>query len=116
MSRIPFDLKKALTGESVVTRAGIAVLELYHFAGKGTHYPLHVRLEGYTSIYNYDGEGCYYIAESSKHDLFMAPKKRYVNIYGSKAGGNTYSSRAYANNGACGGRTACVEYTEGEGL
>lgn len=78
----PFDLVKALAGESVVTRDGQAVTQLTHFAAPYSEHCLVGVVRG--TMVTWDKQGCYFDErQESDYDLFMASKKRTVwaNIY-----------------------------------
>lgn len=88
----PFDLRKALAGDPVVTRDGDPVTQLVQFYGMLSS---QCRLRGVVkdSIQAFDAEGRFSgLQHGSRYDLFMAPKKRtlYLNVW--KRSGSSYCS------------------------
>lgn len=78
----PFDLVKALAGESVVTRDGQAVTQLTNFDAFDSEHCLVGVVCG--TMVTWDKQGRYFDErQESEYDLFMATKKRTVwaNIY-----------------------------------
>jgi hypothetical protein len=71
----PFDLEAALRGEPVVTRDGRPVTQLHLFKDTTCNLPL-IGVVNHL-LQNFTEEGKYIFAEDdSRHDLFMAPKKK----------------------------------------
>jgi hypothetical protein len=69
----PFNLKRALAGDPVVTRGGKKVLEIYCFKTKQPEQPILVDI-GDEYIRHYSLNGAYYHnGPIDKDDLFMAP-------------------------------------------
>jgi hypothetical protein len=79
----PFDLKKALSGEPVVTRNGTTTSALHFFPSANSQTQRVIAVIGGIIRQFYD-DGRWAIARNdSDYDLFMAPVKRqeWVNIY-----------------------------------
>jgi hypothetical protein len=74
----PFDLKKALAGEPVVTRDGKEVTRLHKFDCED-QYPLYAVVDEMIKRFTIDGN---YIEEGiNRYDLFMDEPTKWVNIY-----------------------------------
>ena len=74
---IPFDLEKALAGETVVTRDGREVSQVTLF-DCSSKYPLVAVVDG--EVYGFAKTGGHYISgHPSSLDLFMKPKTRIIN-------------------------------------
>lgn len=83
-----FNLKLALAGEPVVTRAGIPMSQLHMFTGTQSAYPL-VGVMGNANIEFFTVEGYYQHnlgRDTSPKDLFMADKTIMVNGFEINAG------------------------------
>jgi hypothetical protein len=78
----PFDLERALAGDPVVTREGRTVTQLVKFDVGGAIDVVYGVFDGHISSWSVNGR--YWSDCESKHDIFMAPKKRtvWVNLYG----------------------------------
>ena len=79
MKLLPFNLQRALAGDKVVTRGGREVTQLTRFDCK-TSFTVVGVMDGAVHTWKEDGR---YVEQSSRYDLFMAPKtiKRWVNIH-----------------------------------
>lgn len=80
----PFDLKEALAGAKVVTRAGREVTQLVLFHDVETVYPLKGVSEG--MLFNWDGDGNFYKTTPGHYmDLFLGvepvTKEGWINLY-----------------------------------
>lgn len=89
----PFDLEKALAGEPVVTRDGRKVQQFKHFHSLTDRANrtecIGAVLDGSVREWNLKGEyRSNYLEDTSKYDLFMAPKQRtaWVNVYKQESG------------------------------
>lgn len=81
----PFDIKKALAGDPVVTQSGIKVIQIAHFpeSNYGTG-EIAVLLEGEDRIRTYKPDGDFSgVGHLMPYTLFMAPKVRtvWVNLH-----------------------------------
>jgi len=67
----PFNLKKALAGEPVVTRNGLRVSEIHLFETYRNNHPVVAVVENELTRFNLDGK--YWLSTMDKdiHDLFM---------------------------------------------
>lgn len=74
----PFDLERALKGDPVVTANGDEVTQLTFFGGVENPYQLRGVICG--ALHAWDLKG-YSPSRSVPRDLYMAPKKVYINIY-----------------------------------
>jgi hypothetical protein len=68
----PFNLEKALAGETVITRDGRKITEVSYCKDRTTHYPVRAKIEGqyYRKTYTIDGY-TYLDKEEDKRDLLM---------------------------------------------
>lgn len=89
----PFDLKAALEGAKVVTRDGREVLGLHTFEGLVESHPVVGVVEGRLKAWELSGLSM--AGYSSTVDLFMAPKKGYVNVWRNLMGFLECSGLAY---------------------
>lgn len=91
----PFDLEKALAGESVVSKEGRKVIQLHYFPNLGSNFKVIAQLEHGFSFDTFTIHGKYSDDESSQLDLMMAEPERWVNVYYSKAQDNVWASQFY---------------------
>lgn len=75
----PFDLKKALAGEKVVTSKGEPVTQITAFDVTGAEFSLRGVLNNQIGVWNRNGEPPSAASRDSK--LYMAPKDCYIHIY-----------------------------------
>lgn len=121
----PFDLEKALAGEPVVTRSGLAVTEIQFFQDVSNGQGLIAVAGGVLRRYNAEGVHYYSPVGEDPHDLFMAPVKKqgWVNLYSPKIQGfpdcmadcqNVWETREAALEAALAGviATVMVEWEE----
>jgi hypothetical protein len=112
----PFDLKKAMAGERVMTRCGRQVSEIHYLRTLKTGYPVVAVVEGglwaFTLGGNFHNDGV-----ESENDLVMAPEKRtvWLNIYPHREV-DMYESEnnadVFARIGRLGGRAYPLEIEE----
>ena len=97
----PFDLKRALAGDKVVTREGLVVNEIHHFKSVSSMYDVLVSVNG--SVYACTKEGLYIFPEETRFDLFMAPRTKrfeaWVSVYQTGFGGVTWNNEYDASVG-----------------
>ena len=98
----PFDLEAAKRGEPICNRDGEDCVFITHVPDANPEYRV-VALTPSKDVYCFDETGSYYCdASESRHDLFMAPRKRtvWVNVYPPEARnfGGSYETEAIANN------------------
>jgi hypothetical protein len=83
----PFNLKKALAGESVITRDGRKALQILHFdkvVDQNANGVIATFIEDGNSIIEYYINGNYFQEEESEYDLFMDTKTKKLWIAVSK--------------------------------
>ena len=98
----PFDLEAAKRGEPICNRYSEDCVFITHVPDANPEYRV-VALTPSKEVYCFDETGSYYCDVSeSKHDLFMATRKRtvWVNVYppGTNCFGGAYETEAIANN------------------
>ena len=105
----PFDLEKALAGESVITIDGIRVTGLTKFEGLDSSFvifPVYGVIDG--KVENFTTDGKYYDrSEPHEKDLFMEVSVRWINLYGNRVDGH-YESRKDADANARPDRISCI--------
>jgi hypothetical protein len=67
----PFNLKKALAGEPVVTRNGLRVSEIHLFETYRNNHPVVAVVENELTRFNLDGKYWLRDTSDSTNDLFM---------------------------------------------
>lgn len=70
----PFNLAKALAGDSVITRDGRKVLQLFHFDKSSLECNLICVIEKESAFRGFHSNGRYYEREENNLDLFMVTK------------------------------------------
>lgn len=110
----PFNLKEALAGKPVVTRAGDKIVRIVHLSESSSadHKIVAVTNLGVSRFYCENGY--YYVSSArSEHDMFMESKKvtKWANIYEDSYSvhGYFYNTEKDANDNAGTGRKACVK-------
>ena len=79
----PFDLKRALAGDPVVTRDGRKIEFVAHDPKAGAGFRILARREGESCASSFYTDGKHTDGIELPYDLFMAPTKReaWVNVY-----------------------------------
>ena len=94
----PFDLERALAGDEVVTREGLAVTEIHYFKHVNSVYEVYVAVGGL--VYACTKEGLYTFPVEDRFDLFMAPKTKkceaWANVYNWGISGVNYNTKSKA--------------------
>lgn len=100
----PFDLEAAKRGEPICNRDSEGCVFITHVPDANPEYRV-VALTPFKEVYCFYETGSYYCDDSvSRHDLFMAPRKRtvWVNLYEEGKFARHYESEGSANKGADG--------------
>ena len=98
----PFDLEAAKRGEPICNRDGESCVFIAHVPGANLENRV-VALTPSEEVLVFNEEGSYYCdGDTSRHDLFMAPRKLtvWVNVYppGTNCFAWAYETEAIANN------------------
>ena len=117
----PFNLKKALAGDKVVTRGGQEVVKIVHFKDANINERVIFQVEDVVYLCSEDGK-YYKTGSGSQLDLFMTTTKKqgWMNIYSSHTynvmagGGNIYKTYQEAVENSMDGliTTVMVEWEE----
>lgn len=85
---IPFNLDRAMAGDTVITRDGRKVLQIAHFPLVNKDERIVAQIEGDFVHFGFSENGSFIIGEISINDLFMAPKTKtyWANVYRYKDG------------------------------
>jgi hypothetical protein len=98
----PFDLKRALAGDKVVTSGGAEVTEIQYFKTLLSDYPIFAVVSGTMQRFSISGDW-YYQDSANNTRLLMAPKTKkfeaWVSVYPTGFGGVTWNNEYDASVG-----------------
>lgn len=77
----PFDLEAAKRGKPIQTRDGRSVRFVGHVPEASENYRVVAFVAGETYVQLYADDGKYVLGVETRHDLFMATRTVYVNLY-----------------------------------
>ena len=102
----PFDLKRALAGDKVVTSGGAEVTEIQYFKTLLSDYPIFAVVSGAIQRFSISGDW-YYQDSAYTIRLLMAPRTKrfeaWMNVYNWGISGQNYGSESKAKENAAEG-------------